>query len=94
MKNLTNWLKKYGYNFRVEKMTDGKDGVFIQYDVLTTAEKEKLMKYIRTYQGGKYEFRGHYTSILLTYDAEKTQKKSNQQILQEEFGKLLLPSWW
>lgn len=94
MKNMINWLTKYGYKFREAEMTSGQIGVFVEIEDIKREDKDKLMKYVRRYHRTNYEFRGHYTSLLVKFDKEENQKKTNEQMLQEEFGKMLLPRRW
>ncbi len=71
METLKKWLAKNGYTYESEVMTGGYQGIFValeiieNYTVTGRIDTSKLMKYLSRY-GYKWEYRGHYTSILIT----------------------------
>jgi len=71
MNNFKKWLTKNGYKFESANMTGDYEGVFVDLNIIENnyivgrINEGSLLKYIQK-SGLKSEYRGHYTSLLVT----------------------------
>ena len=70
MENLKKWLKKHSFLYESKTMQGNYEGVFVELEivensvVLGRVNDNALLRYL-TKRKLKWEYRGHYTSLLI-----------------------------